>query len=56
MKTVAILPVLAVFAVPGASFSQTRQTGTQGGCATYIGVLQDDPKIPGRYVARLTKS
>jgi hypothetical protein len=54
MKSVVIPSMLAVLAFPGASFSQPPPQ--EHPCTAYFGVLQDDPKAPGRYVARMTSS
>lgn len=48
-----LLP-LAALALPVVSFSQTRPQETP--CTAYFGVLQDDAKAPGGYVARMSSS
>lgn len=54
MKSVGIFQILAVLTYPAISFSQTHPIDAP--CAVYFGVLQDDAKAPGRYVARMTAS
>jgi hypothetical protein len=56
MKRLVILPMLAVLAIPETALPQTPPRAQEGGCSTYFGVLQDDPRVPGRYVSRMTSS